>query len=147
MAQSNTEKVRALLKKGVTISNPESVCIGSEVDLDRITGEDVVLYPGCRIYGEDTLILAGARIGYEAPATIDNCYVGPRVSLNGGFFTGAVFLEGAGCGSGAHVRAGTIFEEQARCAHTVGLKQTILFPFVTLGSLINFCDIFMSGGT
>ncbi|MCP3953025.1 MAG: protein GlmU, partial [Desulfobacterales bacterium] len=47
----------------------------------------------------------------------------------------------------AHVRAGTIFEEQARCAHTVGLKQTILFPFVTLGSLINFCDIFMSGGT
>ncbi len=90
MAQSNTEKVRALLKKGVTISNPESVCIGSEVDLDRITGEDVVLYPGCRIYGEDTLILAGARIGYETPATIDNCYVGPRVSLNGGFFTGAV---------------------------------------------------------
>jgi UDP-N-acetylglucosamine/UDP-N-acetylgalactosamine diphosphorylase len=27
------------------------------------------------------------------------------------------------------------------------LKQTILFPFVTLGSLINFCDCFMSGGT
>jgi UDP-N-acetylglucosamine/UDP-N-acetylgalactosamine diphosphorylase len=27
------------------------------------------------------------------------------------------------------------------------LKQTILFPFVTLGSLINFCDIFMSGGS
>jgi len=27
------------------------------------------------------------------------------------------------------------------------LKQTILFPFVTLGSLINFCDCLMSGGT
>ena len=136
-----------LLDKGVTIPNPESVYIGSEVDLDRIAGEAVVLYPGCRIFGSDTLILAGARIGYETPATIDNCYVGPRVSLNGGFFNGAVFLEGAGCGSGAHVRAGTIFEEQARCAHTVGLKQTILFPFVTLGSLINFCDILMAGGT
>lgn len=147
MTQSNTEKTRMLLGKGVTIPNPESVYIGSEVDLDRIAGEAVVLYPGSRIFGSDTLILAGARIGYETPATIDNCYVGPRVSLNGGFFNGAVFLEGAGCGSGAHVRAGTIFEEQARCAHAVGLKQTILFPFVTLGSLINFCDILMAGGT
>ncbi len=147
MTQSNTEKVKMLLDKGVTIPNPESIDIGREVDPDRIAGEDVVLYPGCRIYGSDTLILEGARIGYEAPATIDNCYVGPRVSLSGGFFNGAVFLEGAGCGSGAHVRAGTIFEEQARCAHTVGLKQTILFPYVTLGSLINYCDIFMAGGT
>jgi UDP-N-acetylglucosamine/UDP-N-acetylgalactosamine diphosphorylase len=32
-------------------------------------------------------------------------------------------------------------------AHAVGLKQTILFPFVTLGSLINFCDCLMGGGT
>ncbi|WP_054689585.1 hypothetical protein [Desulfosarcina cetonica] len=27
------------------------------------------------------------------------------------------------------------------------MKQTILFPFVTLGSLINFCDCLMAGGT
>ncbi len=45
------------------------------------------------------------------------------------------------------MRDGTILEEQASGAHTVGLKQTILFPFVTLGSLINFCDCFMAGGT
>jgi UDP-N-acetylglucosamine/UDP-N-acetylgalactosamine diphosphorylase len=38
-------------------------------------------------------------------------------------------------------------EEQANAAHCVGLKQTILFPFVTLGSLINFCDCLMAGGT
>ena len=50
-------------------------------------------------------------------------------------------------GSGAHVREGTILEEQASGAHTVGLKQTILLPFVTLGSLINFCDCLMAGGT
>ncbi|MFH2100402.1 MAG: protein GlmU, partial [Pseudomonadota bacterium] len=59
----------------------------------------------------------------------------------------AVFLAGASMGSNAHVRAGTILEEQASAAHSVGLKHTILFPFVTLGSLINFCDIFMAGGT
>jgi bifunctional UDP-N-acetylglucosamine pyrophosphorylase/glucosamine-1-phosphate N-acetyltransferase len=50
-------------------------------------------------------------------------------------------------GSGANVREGTIMEEESRVAHSVGLKQTILFPFVTLGSLINFCDCLMSGGT
>ena len=50
-------------------------------------------------------------------------------------------------GSGAHVRGGTILEEEASGAHTVGLKQTLLMPFVTLGSLINFCDCFMAGGT
>ncbi|MDU3568158.1 MAG: UDP-N-acetylglucosamine pyrophosphorylase, partial [Cutibacterium avidum] len=49
--------------------------------------------------------------------------------------------------SGAHVRGGTILEEEASGAHTVGLKQTILLPFVTLGSLINFCDVLMAGGT
>ncbi len=31
-------------------------------------------------------------------------------------------------------------------AHTVGLKQTIFFPFVVGGSLINFCDALMAGG-
>jgi len=41
----------------------------------------------------------------------------------------------------------TILEEQAVIAHTVALKHTILFPFVTLGSLINFCDCLMAGGT
>ena len=50
-------------------------------------------------------------------------------------------------GLGAHVREGCILEEEAGGAHCVGLKQTILFPFVTLGSLVNFCDCLMAGGT
>src|SRR5690606_11549176 len=47
----------------------------------------------------------------------------------------------------AHFRAGTVLEEEASTAHVVGLKQTILLSFVTLGSLINFCDCLMAGGT
>jgi UDP-N-acetylglucosamine/UDP-N-acetylgalactosamine diphosphorylase len=50
-------------------------------------------------------------------------------------------------GSGALVREGCILEEDANGAHCVCIKQTILFPFVTLGSLINFCDCLMAGGT
>jgi UDP-N-acetylglucosamine/UDP-N-acetylgalactosamine diphosphorylase len=58
-----------------------------------------------------------------------------------------VLLEGAKLGANAHVRPGTLLEEQASTAHAVGLKQTILLSFVTLGSLINFCDCLMAGGT
>ena len=78
---------------------------------------------------------------------MDNCYIGADTRLKGGFFQNAVFAGKNSFGSGAHVRGGTILEEEANAAHTVGLKQTILFPFVTLGSLINFCDLLMAGGT
>lgn len=136
-----------LIQKGVQIPNPESVQIGDDVDCNRIAAKGVVIHAGSKLFGSGSLICKGAQIGYEAPVTVKNCYIGPNVKLKGGYFENAVFLEGAGAGSGAHVRAGTILEEQASIAHTVGLKQTILFPFVTLGSLINFCDCFMAGGT
>ncbi len=120
--------------------------IGAEVDLSRIS-ERAVIHPGCRIRGAKTSIGSDCEIGAEAPVTIENCQLGRGVELKGGFFSGAVFLDGANMGSGAHIRAGTILEEEANGAHTVGLKQTILLPFVTLGSLINFCDVLMAGGT
>ncbi len=120
--------------------------IGTEVDLTRIA-DAVEIHPGCRIRGEETSIGSGCVLGAEAPATVENCQLGRNVELKGGYFSGATFFDGANMGSGAHIRAGTILEEEASGAHTVGLKQTILFPFTTLGSLINFCDIFMAGGT
>ncbi len=140
-------KTLALIKRGVRIPNPESVEIGDDIIAERISGDNVVIHSGCKLFGRDTYIGAGARLGAEAPVTVQDCQIGPAVNLKGGYFKAAVFLEGANCGSGAHVREGTILEEQASIAHTVGLKQTILFPFVILGSLINFCDCFMAGGT
>lgn len=143
----NRKAVERLLEKGVSIPNPLSVHVGGEVKLSRISGSGVTIYPGCRIRGEETVIGPGAQIGREGPATVENCQVGPRVELKGGYFRGSVFLERSSMGLGAHVREGCILEEQASGAHCVGLKQTILFPFVTLGSLINFCDCLMAGGT
>jgi UDP-N-acetylglucosamine/UDP-N-acetylgalactosamine diphosphorylase len=140
-------KIQKLIEKGVKIGQPASVEIGDDVDIDRISADGVVIHAGCKIFGADTLILPGAKLGYEAPATVDNCQVGPDVELKGGYFNHAVFLEKAKLGLGAHVREATILEEQAVVAHTVALKHTILFPFVTLGSLINFCDCLMTGGT
>lgn len=136
-----------MLHKGVQIPNPDSVYIADDVDPDRISGDHVTLFAGTKLIGSQTLIMENSRIGYEAPVTLENTMVGKNSRLEGGFFQGAVFAGDNVFGSGAHVRAGTILEEEANAAHTVGLKQTVLFPFVTLGSLINFCDCFMSGGT
>ncbi|BBO73554.1 hypothetical protein DSCW_09710 [Desulfosarcina widdelii] len=139
--------INRLIQKGVRIPNPENTQIGGDVDGDRVSAKVAVIHAGCKIFGSQTLICDGVELGAEAPVTLKNCFVGPNVKLKGGYFENCVFLEGAEAGSGSHVRAGTIFEEQASIAHTVGLKQTILFPFVTLGSLINFCDCLMAGGT
>jgi len=143
----NMSKIEKLIEKGVKINQPTSVEISDEVDVDRIFADGVVIYAGCKIFGADTLILPGAKLGYEAPVTVDNCQVGSDVELKGGYFKQAVFLEKARLGLGSHVREATILEEQAVIAHTVALKHTILFPFVTLGSLVNFCDCLMAGGT
>ena len=147
MTNKPHNKIDALIKKGVCVTAPDCVEISDSVDVDRIASDGVVIHAGCKLFGDKTLVCDNVELGYEAPVTIKNCYVGPNVKLKGGYFENAVFLEGAEAGSGAHVRAGSIFEEQASIAHTVGLKQTILFPFVTLGSLINFCDCLMAGGT
>lgn len=141
------DKTLQLINKGVDLPNPLTLDLGDEVNVDRISGKGVRIYPGCRIYGKDTVISAGSQIGYEAPVTIENCQLGPNVELKGGYFKKSVFLEKANMGSGAQVREGCILEEEANGAHCVGIKQTILFPFVTLGSLINLCDCLMAGGT
>ena len=141
------ESVTALLEKGVVMPLPSSVVIGNEVSLDRISGCGVVLYPGTQIYGAQTLISPHVKLGSEGPVTLEDCQVGPSCNLKSGFFQSSVFLERVQIARGAHIRTGCLLEEWVTAGHTVGLKQTILFPFVTLGSLINFCDCFMAGGT
>lgn len=142
----NASRLQALRARGVRILRPDSIEIGGEVDLHRLAA-GATIHAGCRIRGETTSIGPGATVGAEAPVTLENCQLGRDVELKGGFFSGATFLDKAKMGSSAHIRKGTILEEQASGAHAVGLKQTLLFPFVTLGSLINFCDILMAGGT
>ncbi len=146
MANQRISTIKKLLEKGVQIANPESVEIGDDVNPEQISSDAVVIYSGCKIFGASTHISHGAKLGYEGPVTIENCQIGPQVELKGGFFKNSVFLTKSSTGSSAHIRDGTIMEEESKIAHCVGLKQTILFPFVTLGSLINFCDCLMAGG-
>ena len=143
----NLNNIEILQKKGVNIPNPSTVFIGDDVDLERISPDGVTLFSGTKLTGAQTLIMPGTVLGYETPVTVENCLVGPGTKLHGGYFQETVFMGDNVFGSGGHVRKGCILEEQANAAHTVGIKQTILFPFVTLGSLINFCDCLMAGGT
>ena len=132
MDHDGSAKVRELLARGVRIPSPLTVHVGDEVDVARISADGVTIHPGCRIRGAGTVISAGVTLGAEGPVTLEDCHLGPRVQLKGGFFSRAVFLEGANMGLGAHVREGTLREEEANGAHTVGLKQTILFPFASV---------------
>ncbi|MDA3873457.1 MAG: hypothetical protein PF795_05815 [Kiritimatiellae bacterium] len=141
-----SSNLQALISKGVEVPHPASVFVDDSVNPGRIDAS-VTLHPGTRLLGAALSIGPESEIGGENPATVKNCQLGRGVALKGGYFEGSVFLDGSTVGSSAHVRPGCLFEEQAVAAHAVGLKQTILFPFVTLGSVINFCDVWMMGGT
>lgn len=139
-------RVLALLNRGVHIPCPETLEVGAEVDPEHIH-PSVILHAGVRLSGARTRLQAGVELGAEGPVSLHDSVCGPGVRIDGGFVSGATFLDGASLKSATHVREGTLLEEQASAAHAVGLKQTLLFPFVTLGSLINFCDCLMAGGT
>lgn len=138
--------VQALIDRGVRILDPHQTYVESDVDPTCVHA-DVTLYPGVRLSGSRTLLSAGVVLGREGPVVLINSALGSGTSVASGFLEDTVVLEDAAIGSNSHLRAGCLLEEQVKTAHCVGLKQTILMSFVTLGSLINFCDVLMAGGT
>ena len=139
-------RLSALARHGVTIIDPRQTWVGPDVDLSRIAA-GVVLHPGTRLSGARTLLGEAAIVGREGPAALVDTVLAARARIDSGFAQRAVLLADASAGANAHLRDGTVLEEAASTAHAVGLKHTILFPFVTLGSLINFCDCLMAGGS
>ena len=141
-----SQPVQKLLRRGVLIPCPHSVEVDDAVVPERIA-PGVIIHTGCRIAGAQSSIGPGSELGREAPVVIEDCQLGHNVALKGGYFSGATFLDGVDMGSAAHVRPATLLEEGAGGAHAVGFKQTIFLCYVTAGSLINFCDALMAGGT
>jgi hypothetical protein len=140
------KQINDLMDRGVVCPAPASLEVGPEVDPARIA-PGVILHTGTRLRGVGLSIGPDCVLGEEAPVTVEDCRLGYGVRLKGGFVSGSVFYDGSSLGSAAHVRPGTLLEEEASGAHAVGLKQTIFLPFVTAGSLLNFCDVLMAGGT
>ena len=134
------------MDKGVEIVDPRQTYLGSEVELERVH-PGVILHPGTRLHGAELFLGPGVELGREGPAVLVDSALGEGAQVASGYVEGAVLLRGAKLGANAHVRPGSLLEEEASTAHAVGLKQTLLLSFVTLGSLINFCDLLMAGGT
>ncbi len=135
-----------LTQRGITLPDARMVYVDRTVDLQRVL-PGAVLYPGARLVGPRTFVGAQAHIGTEGPATLINSAVDAGCQIGSGFVNGAVLFRGAKLGGSTHVRPSTILEEEASVAHCVGLKQTVLMSFATLGSLINACDLLIGGGT
>lgn len=140
------DAVRKLISHGVLIPSPDTVFIDADVVPERIAS-GVTIGPGSRLSGARTLLLSGARIGTEGPADVRDCALGAGVTLASGSFSDSVFFSRSSIGPSAHVRFGTLLDEGASAAHAVGLKQTLLLPYATLGSVINFCDALLAGGS
>jgi hypothetical protein len=140
------ERLAALAAKGVHLVDPRQTYVAPDILLERVCS-GVVLHPGTRLLGAGTFLGPGAQVGVEGPATLVDAVLGAGARVDGGYVEGAVLLAGARAGFGAHLRPGTLLEEEASTAHCVGLKHTILLSFTTLGSLINFCDVLMAGGS
>ena len=161
----------SLREKGVGIPSIDHVLIGQEVSLDNIS-KGSTLHPFCQIKGESTQIYPSAQIGLCGPTFIENsivgseaiigqkgattikhCTVGRLSVLGSGEAEHAVFLgkettdNDFTTGVGFRVRKGSLYEEDSSSAQHTDTKMTILFPWATLGSNINFCDALLSGGT
>ena len=142
---ANRRRVAELQSRGVDVWGPERVYIAPDVNFDKIE-------PGSSIQqaalaGPELRIGRGARIGFSGHALVEDCQIGRNVELGAGTYRGATILDHACIRGFAELRPGTLIEEQVEAAHNVAFKNTVLTATVVTGSLINFCDIFMSGGT
>jgi len=134
-----------LVTRGVKILAPESVYIDESIDPQRIEA-GVVIYPGTTIEGAETFIGADSQIGQGGGAWIQNFQCGRKCVLMQGTYRDSTLLDGANARNGAEIRDNCLLEEDASLGHTVGLKQSIFMTNSVAGSLINFCDVLMSGG-
>lgn len=142
---ANRQRVARLRERGVDVWGPDRVYIAADVPLENIE-------PGSSIYqatlsGPGLRIGRGSRIGVSGHARVADCQIGRDVELGAGVYEGATFLDGVVVRGFAEIRPGTLLEEQVDAAHSVAFKNTILTATVVTGSLINYCDLFMSGGT
>ena len=141
----NRARVEILQRRGVEVWGPERVYIGSDVNLNAI--EPTAVIRQATLSGKDLSIAAGAVVGTSGHAEVSDCQIGPNAELGAGLYQGATLLNGVKVRGFAEIRPGTLLEEEVDIAHSVALKNTTFTACCVAGSLINFCDLFLTGGT
>lgn len=135
----------ALEARGVILHAPDAIVI-QDVDAEAFE-PGVEIYPAVTICGVHSRFGAGTKLGKAGGGYFENVVTGRNVDLYGGYFNDCALFDDVKLRGHAEVRGGTLLEEGAEGAHHVGFKMTILLPWVVAGSLINLCDVLMSGGT
>ena len=111
---------RHWMLEGVTMLDPGSIFVGSDVSL----GRDTVLYPNVRLEGKTTLgescmVYPGARIVNSAVGsgvTVKDCSVIEESSI----------ANGASVGPFAHLRPGSVIGERAKIGNFVEVKKSVI---------------------
>ncbi len=141
----NQGRIAQLGNRGVEVWGADRNYIDADVPIDNI--EPGAALHNCTLSGANTFIGRGSKIGESGHARVNDCQIGRDCTLGAGTYEGATFLDGVTVRGYAEIRPGTLLEEQVEAAHSVAFKNTILTATCVTGSLINFCDLFMSGGT
>lgn len=141
----NRLRIARLSDRGVAVWGSDRVYIGDDVPLESIEPDATIHH--ATITGKNTFIGRGAQVGRSGHARVHGCQIGRNCEIGAGTYDGATLLEGANVRGFAELRPGTLLEEEVEAAHSVAFKNTILTATCVTGSLINYCDLFMSGGT
>jgi UDP-N-acetylglucosamine/UDP-N-acetylgalactosamine diphosphorylase len=145
--RANQRRLIRLSESGVRFPcGTSNIFVDEAVDLRRIEA-GTALYPGCRIHGPKTLIRSGSKVGLQGVCILKDMVLDREVSLGSGSFEKSVLLKGVKLGSSIRVRENCLLEEGCELSFSVDVKETFLLSHVVLGSEINFCDLFMAGGT
>lgn len=143
--QGNRRRLAVLSDCGVIVWGPDRVYVGEDVRLERICAGAVLM--NATITGSSTFIGARAQIGNSGLARIHDAQIGAHTVLGAGTYENCVLLTEAKARGFAELRQGTVLEEQSEVGHNVGLKNTVFTAGVVAGSLINFCDVLLTGGS
>ena len=140
----NRTRLSWLAQNGVKVWGPDRVYVSEEVQLDRIApGAELI---NATITGATTFIGTKSQIGNAGLARIDETQIGSSVVVGAGSYENCVLLRGAKVRGFAEFRQGTVLEENTEAGHNVGLKNTVFTTGVVAGSLVNFCDVLLTGG-
>ncbi len=143
--QGNRHRLAVLSDSGVIVWGPDRVYIGEDVRLERICAGAVLM--NATITGSSTFIGARAQIGDSGLARIHAAQIGSHTVLSAGTYENCVLLTEAKTRGFAEFRPGTVLEEESEVGHTVGLKNTVFTAGVVAGSLVNYCDVVLTGGS
>ncbi len=106
------------MAEGVTMFDPETTFVGTEVSL----GRDVVLYPNVRIEGKSKL--GDACVIYPGSRIIDSIIAGTVTVKDCSVIEESDIAAGATVGPFAHLRPGSVIGERAKIGNFVEVKKS-----------------------